>query len=73
MKRLEEIKGKIISIPEKAKRYQLVFWTSNSGWMPQSQFFTTPEDAVQSFLGNKWSDVEYYTVIEVELPIPVSK
>ena len=76
MKRLEEIKGKIVAVPEKAKRYLVVYW-NKYGWRCWHNFHVTPEDAAQEFLvqeaRNPNSENQYYTVIEVELPIPINQ
>ena len=72
MKRLEEIKGKIIEIPVHAKRYIVVFW-EHQGWNTGYNLYTTPEDAAAEILNRNRESIEYYTVIEVELPIPISK
>ena len=73
MKRIEDIKGKIVEIPEVVKRYVVATW-SNSGWRIWNGYnlFTTPEDAVQDLLQSQSRDIEYYTVVELELKIPIS-
>lgn len=75
MKRLEDIKGKIVEVPELCKRYVCVTWRK-TGWqiINSYQMFTTPEDAMQDLMNYScMEDVEYYSVVELELKIPVSK
>ena len=74
MKKLEEIKGKIVEMPEQAKRYLTVVWDDHSGWNLWNTYnlFTTPEDATQALLQNPPTGAEYYTVIELDLKIPIS-
>lgn len=68
MKRLENIKGQIVEMPEIAKRYTVCFFASY-GWNMGAQLFSTPEEAVYDFLKYP-TECIYYTVIEVTLPIP---
>ena len=74
MKRLEDIKGKMVAIPVKAKRYIPVFFY-NGNWESHNLLYTTPEEAagqIQRFNKAVYGDkIEYYTVIEVELPMPI--
>ena len=72
MKRLEMIKGEIVQMPEQVKRYICVVWSEQNGWSIWNGYrlFTTPEDATQDLL-QSGAKGDYYTVVELNLKIPV--
>lgn len=72
MKRLEMIKGEIVQIPEKVKRYAAVVWNDTEGWSIWNGYrlFTTPEDAAQDLLQSAPKN-DYYAIVEMNLQIPV--
>jgi hypothetical protein len=77
MEQLEPTKGKSITVPKRAKRYCVAYWTAYAGWQNSSNFHTTPEGALEEFLRTyrNEKDSEYspkfYTVYEVILEIPI--
>ena len=71
LKRIENIKGRIVEVPTIATRYAVLYFTNYSDWQMSGVFCSTPETAVYEFNKFSYNDVEYYTVIELELPIPV--
>jgi nuclear transport factor 2 (NTF2) superfamily protein len=77
MQELERTKGKSITVPKRARRYCVAYWTVYAGWQNMSNFHTTPESALEEFLRTyqKEQDYDYapkfYTVYEVILEIPI--
>jgi hypothetical protein len=76
MQELEQIKAKRVTIPKSVKRYGIAYYTNYNGWQNTTQFFTTPEGALEDFIRHNRSVKEddwtpkYYTVYEVTLQIP---
>lgn len=74
MEQLETIKGKSVVIPRLVNRYLLAYYDLSQGWLSDSNFYTTPESAIQNFIDRqnryKNENIKYYKVIEVELEIP---
>lgn len=78
MKELEPTKAKRITIPTRVKRFGVAYYTNSMGWENTTQFFTTPESAIENFLriykdtSDEYSP-KFYSVYEVDLDIPVIK
>jgi hypothetical protein len=76
MQQLETIKGKTIIIPNIVKRYSVLYYDYNGWTISNSNLYTTPEDALQSFFN--WQETisdekyraKFYKIFEVELEIP---
>ena len=49
MKELKPTKAKRITIPTIVKRFAVAYYTNNMGWENSSQFFSTPESALENF------------------------
>lgn len=72
MKKLEPVKALEVDVPDKVKRYFVIFYTKYGAWEKTAgSLHTTPECAVQEFMNYSRKDAEYYTVCEVELEIPL--
>ena len=70
LKRLEEVEGKIVEVPTIATRYVCCYYTRYGEWITTGSFKGTEENALQEFLNYNYSDVEFYTILKVNLPIP---
>ena len=75
MQELEPTKGRCVTVPKRAKRYAIAYYIN--GWHNESGFYTTPEDALESFL-RRWNGrlneeyaPKFYTVYSLDLEIPV--
>lgn len=77
MQELEPTKGKRVTIPKRAKRFGVAYYSKYNGWENSMRFHTTPESALEEFLrmnaGRKDDDFKpkFYTVYELELELPI--
>ena len=73
---LEPTKAKKITIPKIVKRFSVAYYTESMGWQNTTQFFTTPESALENFL-RFYKDTNYsyspsfYTIYELTLEVPI--
>ena len=51
MQQLETTKGKSVVIPRLVKRYTILCYREGSGWQTGYALHTTPESALEQFLG----------------------
>lgn len=74
---LEPTKAKRVTIPTRVKRYAVAYYTNHAGWESSTNFFTTPESAIEDFL-RSYRDLDhdyapkFYSLYEVSLEIPVT-